>query len=155
MPIITAAPTPGVHYLSAAEGKEWKSKIEKAAARAATPLRFCIATGDDMPIPLEVIRDERGIVIIHFFRRPDIAPERGEIVVMMALTEVLGQAPEGAELFYRDEKEIQKMNEWPRPLLEADSWYVEFPLSRSMIMPDNEYLKSSLALAVKKAFLSV
>ncbi len=153
MPIITNMPTPGVQYLSAAESRHWKSKIEQTATRAAAPLKFAMVTGDDMPLPLEVVRDERGVVIIHIFRRPDISQEKGEMVVAEALTAALGAAPEGTELFYRDEKEIQKLNEWPRPLLPTDSWYIEFTPTRSMILPDVEMIRNNLAMAVKAAFL--
>lgn len=130
----------------------WRDMIESAARKAAKPLKFCQAMGDDMPLPLEVVRNDARNVVIHIFRRPDIPQERAESVVKKALAEVFGQPGDATEMFYRDEKEIARAEGLPHPVLPSDSWYIEFATAMSDVLPDVGYLRDKLSLAVKNAW---
>jgi len=137
---------------------DWRRRILETAQVACTPLVFAIANGDDVPIPLEVVRNDSGCVVIHFFRRPDIAEGQGGPVVRAALAEEFGPPPNSMRneigvlenVFYRDEELIMKTNNLPSRVLPSDSWYVEFPAVYSSILSDSETLKNKLALLTKK-----
>lgn len=146
------------NVISSSADPDWEQRIMNMANVACTPLAFAIAAGDDMPIPLEVVRNNSGCVVIHFFRRPDVKEGQGAPVVRMAMAEVFGAPPESmrdkdgelGNVFYRDEKKIMVKYNLPRPVLPADSWYVEFPAMYSSILADSEMLRNDLALKVKK-----
>lgn len=130
--------------------------------RACNPLVFSTAMGDDMPLPLEVVRNENGHVVVHIFRRPDIHQERGEAVVAAAILDVFGpprpsqRDKDGGlkECFYRDEEAIRAQSGFKRKLLPADSWYLEFPHDVSMILPGTDMLRDKLVAAIKAAWLN-
>lgn len=154
-------PTPGVQYLTPDESASWRDKIERCSKRACTPLKFSQAMGDDMPLPLEVVRNDQGRVVVHVFRRPDIAYEKGDAVVAKAIKEVFGpprpsqidaKTGELKDCFYRDEEEIRVAAGLKRKVLPTDSWYTEFPEDVSMVLPNTDYLRDKLALAVKNAW---
>lgn len=130
----------------------------RTSQRAVQPLKFAQAIGDDMPLPLEVVRDDQGRIVVHIFRRPDIAVERAEPVVAAAMAAVFGKPTPGMRgkdgellnVFYRDEEQIRLQNSFPKKIMPTDSWYAEFPRDVSMILPAPEYLKDKLATEVKE-----
>lgn len=158
-----SGPTPGVRYLSAGESVSWRERLEKCSARACTPLKFSEAAGDDMPLPLEVVRNDAGRVVIHVFRRPDIPEEVGEVVVAKAIFEVFGPPRPSQfdadgnlkDCFFRDEEKIRVAEGLKRKVMTSDSWYTEFPEDVSMILPGTDMLRDKLALAVKAAWSAI
>lgn len=160
---LKARPTPGVEYLTPDESANWRDKLERCAQRACTALKFSAALGDDMPLPLEIVRNDAGHVVVHIFRRPDVPAEVGERVVAKAMLDVFGP-PRPSQLdadgqlkdcFYRDEEAIRLAEGLKRKLLPSDSWYTEFPDDVSMILPGTDYLRDKLALAVKTAWTTM
>lgn len=158
---LRSSPTPGVQYLSPNESASWRDKIEACSRRACQPLKFSQAMGDDMPLPLEVVRNDQGRVVVHVFRRPDVAYEKAEPVVAQAIKDVFGPPrpsqldPATGELkdcFYRDEEQIRLAAGLKRKVLQSDSWYAEFPEDVSMVLPGTDYLRDKLALAIKTAW---
>lgn len=156
-----SGPTPGVRYLTHKESATWRERIERTSRRACTPLKFSQAMGDDMPLPLEVVRNDQQQVVVHIFRRPDIPAEKADPVVSSAIAQVFGKPSESMRdpktgalkgCFYRDEEAIRVSEGLKRKVLPSDSWYLEFPPEISMILPDSDYLRDKLALAVKSAW---
>lgn len=124
--------------------------------RAATPLKFSLATDDTIAMPHEVIRRGDGVIVIHVFRRPDVPQELGERVVQKALTSLLGgRPPEGTDLLYRDEEEIKRREGLPRKVMESDSWYIELPRITSLILPDTDYLRNKLVILLQEIYLEM
>lgn len=150
-------------YLTPQQSQGWRKKIEACATRACTPLKFARAMGDDMALPMEVVRNDQGQVVVHIFRRPDVPAEKAEPVALAALLEVFGPPTPGMRdadgqikgAFYRDETEIMRLEGLTRPVLPTDSWYLEFPAEMSMILPDAEGLRDRLALAVRRLWLAL
>ena len=117
--------------------------------------------GDDMPMPLEVVRNDKGNVVVHVFRRPDVPQEVGEEVVAKAMLSVFGPPHESqrdpktgelTECFFRDEEQIRIAAGLKRKVLPSDSWYMEFTDDLSMILPGTDMLRDKLAVAVKNAW---
>lgn len=143
--------------------KTWGELIAAQAQRACTPLSFARAQGDTDPVPLEVVRNGEGCVLVHCFRRPDLTAAVIEPVVAAALAEVFGaplaSMPRNAQgelenVFYRDERAISERTGVP-PLLPADSFYVEFPAGVSSLMADAPTLRDRMALNVKKFWSTI
>jgi len=130
-----------------------KSVFETSTV-AATPLSFAMATEDTRAMPHDVVRNGEGKIVIHIFRRPDIPEQLGAIVVKAALDRVIGRPPEGTDLLYRDEERIMKQEGLPRKVLQTDSWFIELPLVRSMLVPSVDYLRDQLALALQECYLA-
>ncbi len=153
-------PTPGVQYLTADESVSWRERIERCSMRACTPLKFSEATGDDMPMPLEVVRNDGGRVVVHVFRRPDVSEEVGSKVVAKAMLDVFGPPRPSQfdkdgmikDCFFRDEEAIRVTEGLKQKVMRSDSWYMEFPEDISMILPGTDMLRDKLALAVKAAW---
>ena len=112
-----------------------------------------------MPIPFEVTRNGEGKVVIHFFRRPDVQIKAGGDVVASALEDVFGRPTPSmfdktkkqlVDCFYRDEEAIRVELGLKRPMLKADSWYVEFPVDTSAVLPESDYLRDRLAARIKE-----
>lgn len=141
--------------------KSWAERLAVQASAACSPLTFSVSGEPNMPVPFEVTRNGDEHVVIHFFRRPQIARSVGEKIVQRALKAWIGgpgnsmpRTETGAlkNVFYRDEEEIRKKMDFKYKILEADSWYVEFPLGLSSILPDTETIRNRLVTELKAAW---
>lgn len=144
------------------ENVGWRERVSRASQRACTPLKFAMAIGDDMPLPLEVVRNDSQNVVVHIFRRPDIPMDKAENVVAQAIADVFGPPRESMReksgelmnVFYRDEEAIRLAEGLNTKVLPTDSWYIEFPGSMSAVLPSVDHLRDRLAAAVKARWTS-
>ena len=97
--------------LNPEEARIWQQRIKDTVD--ATPLVFERAEDANAPFHLEVTNGQAPgggkTLIIHVFKRADIARERAQEIVQSALVDVFGQgAGEQADCDYRDVVELRK-----------------------------------------------
>lgn len=95
--------------LNPEEARVWQRRIKDTVD--ASPLVFDRAEDGNAPFHLEVTNGQAPgggkTLIIHVFKRADIAPERAQEIVQSALVDVFGVGHE-AECDYRDVGELRK-----------------------------------------------